>query len=208
MTFTFTHLLIGLAAAATQTAMPAAAFNQTAGSVPDPSGVVATFEGEPINLSISWGDAHACAEIDATVTCYRTEADMDAAIAELSTASTPAASSTAVSDTRQAAFRVGPVAFAGGIVTAATCSTSLRLYRSTSYTGSVLLLTSRSIIHNMSTYGFDNDVSSYKVGACSSTFWAGANGSGTVYTGATDANDQAATMGGGWDNVVSSVRID
>ena len=63
------------------------------------------------------------------------------------------------------------------------------------------------VVLNLSTYGFDNDTSSYRVGACASTFWAGASGSGSVYPGPTGANASASSMLSGWNNVVSSVYI-
>lgn len=163
-------------------------------------GVDATFGSQRLNLADSWGDARACVEIAGEVSCYRSEAAMDAAhpeLGKLASHHVPTESATAVT-----ASTAGV-----GFVARANCATQLRLYSSTSFGGNLLTLTSRSVVHNLSVYGFDNIASSYKVGACSSTFWSGANASGSTYPGSTGANASASTMGGGWDNTLSSVRI-
>jgi len=88
----------------------------------------------------------------------------------------------------------------------AQCSTGLRLYDGTGYSGSVLVILDRSLWINLSLYGFDNRTSSYKVGACSSYFAENANGGGSWYpTSATEAWDQASSMQSGWNNRISSV---
>jgi len=63
-----------------------------------------------------------------------------------------------------APFRVSSEA----VVAASAPSSSLRLYRSSGYAGGALYLTTRSVVHDLSSFGFDNDTSSYWVGACSS----------------------------------------
>lgn len=148
-------------------------------------GVIASFEGGWINLAEGWGEATACTSDGVTAECYRTEAEMNAA-------SHPAVSATARS---------------AGIVPLLACASSLKLYRSTSFTGAVLQLTSRGAYINLSTYGFDNDTSSYKVGACTSYFYDGASGGTPLYPGTTTANSSATSMLTGWDNRVSSVYI-
>lgn len=85
------------------------------------------------------------------------------------------------------------------------CSTSLRLYDGTGQTGAVISLSTRGTSVSLSAYGFDNRTSSYRVGACSSTFYSGV--STGVYGGNTAANASASSMLSGWDNVVSSVFI-
>lgn len=89
----------------------------------------------------------------------------------------------------------------------AACSTSLRLYRSTSFGGGVLQLTSQYAYINLSAYGFDNDTSSYRVGACSSYFYDASSGGSPLYPGSTSGGASASTMVSGWDNRVSSVYI-
>ena len=162
-----------------------------------PSGVIASFEGGWLDLSVSWGDATACHVTMGGVDCYRTEAEMDEAEGLTSfglRAGTPE------TGTRAAGVRAAAAALV-------TCSSTLRLYRSSSYGGGVLALSTRGVVMNLSGYGFDNDTSSYKVGACSSTFWENASASGSVYPGLTVANVSSPSMVAGWDNRVSSVYI-
>ena len=145
------------------------------------SGVMAAFEGAWINLANGWGEATACTSDGLTTQCYRTEQEMDATTSVRS--------------------------FSMPIVPLASCASSQRLYRSTSYGGAVLQLTTRSVYNNLSSYSFDNDTSSYKVGACDSYFYDGASGGTPLYTGTTAANSSATSMLTGWDNRVSSVYI-
>ena len=187
-----TRLLLGFALAAVGSL--AAVEAPTAGADPvtgDPTH--AWFEGAEIDLSKSWGEATACVELGDHTECFRTEAEMLEAHPELG--------ETATTD-RMVASQVSSDA-----TILATCLTGLRLYRVTSYGGIALTLTTRSIWINLSTYGYDNDTSSYKVGACSSVFRAGASGSGSTYPGNTGAGAVATAMLAGWDNVVSSVLI-
>lgn len=174
-------------AAATVTALAAVPVSVDAGVVSaGPSS--ATFEGGTIDLAAGWGDAGACAEIDGAVDCYRTEAELLDAYPQLAASST----SSKLSST---------------FTTLSSCSSTLRLYTSTGYSGSVLYLTTRYLAINLSTYGFDNVTSSYGVGACSSAFYAGANLSGAQYPGSTTAYSTSSSMLTGWNNVVSSVII-
>jgi hypothetical protein len=156
----------------------------------------AIFEDVELDLGESWGDASACIELGDRTECFRSEQELLAAH--------PAYSVTG-GHVRSARATSAPTD--GEITPMATCSTSLRLYRSTGFTGGTLVLTTRAVVLNLSTYGFDNDTSSYRVGACASTFWAGASGSGSVYPGPTGANASASSMLSGWNNVVSSVYI-
>lgn len=145
------------------------------------TGTLATFEGQVIDLSVSWGKARACTSDGITTQCFRTEAEMDRV--------------------------TGNSTSAGSVGTMAACSSYLRLYRSTSYGGAVLQLATQYTYINLSLYGFDNDTSSYRVGACPAYFYDGANGGTPLYPGVTGANSSAATMLTGWDNRVSSVYI-
>ncbi len=152
--------------------------------------VVARFGTKSIDIATGWGDANACVELGATVECFRSERDLDRAHPELATA--------------QSMSIEGSPTIASGL---APCSSSLRLYNGTSYSGSVLILTTRGTALNLSSFGFDNVTSSYKVGACSTSFYSAASLGGSLYSGPTGANSSAASMASGWDNVVSSVWI-
>ncbi|HRE00172.1 MAG TPA: hypothetical protein PLV68_02665 [Ilumatobacteraceae bacterium] len=169
-----------------ETSRPSAsdAAQQTPKSVGDPAH--ARFNGRAIDLARSWEGAHACIQFDTETNCYETEAMWEAAH--------PDHASPAPATNHQAA----PLA---------TCATALKLYDGTSYTGTSLFITTRGAILNLSTFGFDNRASSYKVGTCSADFFAGANGLGGVYPGNTNAGASAASMLSGWDNTVSSVYL-
>ncbi len=141
--------------------------------------VVASFEGQDLDLAATWGEANACYQDELGTRCYRTEAEMDASES------------------------VGARTLDGVL---ANCSTTLRLYRGTNYGGGVLALSQRGTGIALSTYGFNNDTSSFRVGACSAIFYDGGVGS-TQYPGGTAAGVSSAFMVSGWDNRVSTVYI-
>jgi hypothetical protein len=137
-----------------------------------------------IDMANDWESAKACTVGADGAFCFATERQLDAYLSSSTTA------------------------VASGVSIAAACSSSLRLYDGVTYTGAILHLTTQWTIHNLSSYGFDNRTSSYKVGACSSLFYSGASGGGSLYpTGNTQAFDQFASMLTGWNNVLSSVYI-
>ena|SRR5258706_10809239 len=147
---------------------------------------IATFEGTLIDLRDGWGEARACTSDGATTACFRTERELDDYLG-------------VVDEIAQS--------IPGGLSIQAICSSALRLYSGTSFGGSVLSLSTRGILFNLSNWGFDNVTSSYKVGACNSTFYDGANAGAPIYPGSTTAGTWASTMVAGWDNRVSSVIV-
>lgn len=154
---------------------------QAADPPPTPDGQYATFEGDVIDLATDRGDAKACAITPTGNRCYRSEAAMDVA---------------------ETALAANSPTLAGG-----GCSSSLRLYTGTGYSGTVTYFTIRSTWLNLSASGVDNTTSSYKVGACSAALRADAGGGGSSYPGSTSAGAQSSSMVSGWDNRVSSVRL-
>lgn len=165
---------------ASSIARPAAAVSG-AGETAE-AGVVATFEGQRFDMSLGWGtpdirpEVQACHVTDTAADCYRSETEMNDAI-----------------DNPEATAR------------AVNCATSLRMYDGTSHTGAVLSLTQRGSILSLSSFGFNNRTSSYRVGACSSTFY---NGIGTSpYPGNTSAYASATSMYSGWNNTISSAYL-
>lgn len=153
----------------------------------------ASFEGRSLDLSKSWGDAQACwVDEKGSATCFRSEEQMDRALVaagkDLKSTNPPTA------EDKREGYR------------AATCSSSLRLYRNNSYGGGVLYLSQRGYWTNLSWYGFDNVVSSYRVGGCSTVFRSGTYGSGMSYWNSTSAWASRSSMSG-WDNVLSSIYI-
>ncbi|MFL6042074.1 MAG: hypothetical protein ACJ740_11810 [Gaiellales bacterium] len=173
-----------MATAITLIALPATTAAAAEDDSAPSSGVIAEFEGSTINLAEGWGDANACSVTADGTTCYRTEAEMDAAVA--ATASTAA----------RLSHEIGPLG---------VCSTSLRLYDGTSFDGQVVSFTTTGSLITLSSYGFDNKTSSYKVGACAATLYSGIQTS--PYPGNTGAGAQATSMLSGWDNTISSVLM-
>jgi hypothetical protein len=166
-----------------------------------PRGVLGTpfeaiFEQGELKLAESWGDATACIELGDHTECFRTEQQLLAVHPDYGATG---------GATKSGEMKVG--AAIGAATPSATCSSPLRLYRLTGFKGGTLVLTTRGVVLNLSTYGFDSDTSSYVVGSCASTFWSGASGSGSVYPGPTGACTSASSMSSGWNNVVSSVYI-
>jgi hypothetical protein len=155
----------------------------------------AVFEQRELELGESWGDATACIELGDHTECFRTEQQLLAAHPQYGATDRTTTSTETVA------------AATGAVTPSATCSSPLRLYRLTGFRGGTLVLTTRGVVMNLSTYGFDNDTSSYRVGACASTFWSRASGSGSLYPGPTGACTSAPSMSSGWNNVVSSVYI-
>jgi hypothetical protein len=164
----------------------------------EPRGATAKFEGATLDLAVSWGDAEACLvwrERVSVAECFRTEAQMDARIAQVERISHDAGASTL--DSAEASA-----------TSSSECSGYLRLYDGTSYSGTILYLRSRYQWHNLADYGFDQRTSSYKIGPCSAYLADYVNGGGDWYpTYLTQAYDQAASMLSGWNNDVSSVYI-
>ncbi|MBI4885044.1 MAG: hypothetical protein HY826_13420 [Actinobacteria bacterium] len=143
-----------------------------------------------INMATDWETATACTVDASGAFCFTTEAELDEYLA----ASSPSVATA--------------VTTAAPVVAAFSCGTTLRLYDGTSYTGSLLQLTSEGIYLNLGDFGFNNRTSSYKVGGCSSLFYSGASGGGSLYpTSYTEAGDQFPSMLTGWNNTISSVYI-
>jgi hypothetical protein len=149
-----------------------------------------------IDLSRSWEGAGACVvwpDMLDIPECFDTEAEMNRRIADLESELAPASVGSSS----------GTAATSGSL-----CTSYLRLYDGTYYTGAVLYLRGRGRWFNLADYGFDQRTSSYRIGACSAWFADWANGGGSWYpTWLTEAYDQAPTMLSGWDNDVSSVYI-
>lgn len=149
----------------------------------DGESVVAWFEGRWIRLTDGWGEARACIGDDRGARCYRSEAELD---------------------------KAEGLEGSGEFAPMADCTTGVRLYENTTYnedvSGRMLLLTPRFVLHNLSSWSFNNITSSYKIGACSAAFYDTTSGSG-LYPGNTNAWVSASAMWSGWDNRIGSVYI-
>jgi hypothetical protein len=178
-TFATVALAVLMLAAALITAQARAA------SFGGPSSL-ASFEGGQIDLAHGWGAAQACVVYGggATVECFRDRAGLLARENQLQT-QTAMAPATAT----------------------ATCSSPLRLYADSNYGGRELDFYDRGYWQNLGTWSFDNQLSSYKVGACSVYLADGTNGGGTWYPGNTNAGHLEPSMLSGWNDRISSIDI-
>jgi hypothetical protein len=143
--------------------------------------VVAEFEGRAIDLSAGWQQARACVVIPAAkVRCFRT---------------------TEAADAQAAAF--APSLAAASL----SCSTPLRLYEHNTYGGRQLMFYSRGYWQNLADYGFSNQMTSYKIGACTAYQADFQNGGGDLYPGPTAPGSNVPWPADDWDNRVSSIYI-
>lgn len=151
------------------------------GTSSSPSPSLALFEGRTIDLSQGWGEAQACLVFSGggIIECFRDRDGLHAREAQL----------------------------AGSSAMLAACSSPLRLYADIYYGGRELALYDRGYWQNLSTWSFDNQLSSYKVGACGVRLAENANGGGAWYPGNTSAGAWEPFMLSGWDNRVSSIYI-
>lgn len=155
------------------------------------------FEGKLIDLSKGWGEAQACVVWDTADAseCFRSEAQLEAYTAKINDEIN--------TGTRQ-------VKSTGEVGAMATCSSYLRLYEHSSFGGRVLQFASRGYWQNLGDYGFNDETSSYRVGACSSNLAEHANGGGYYYPGNTSAGTSSSCMCAGstnWNDRVSSIRV-
>ena len=153
----------------------------------DPASL-ASFEGRVIDLSLGWGDAKACSTDGRTTQCFASEKEMDAAIGN------PTQRPQLVTS----GFRAGA---------RRSCSSAMRLYDGISYTGIVIQIFTNNALLNMSSYAFDNKMTSFKMGSCSASFFDDAWAGGTQYPGSTGAWAQSASMATGWNNRIGSLVV-
>jgi hypothetical protein len=153
---------------------------QLASAAPE-TPVIAAYNGGTLDLSQGWGSATVCDETNAGTYCF----------------------------SNQAAYQAWQSSAAGEALVhpLTSCSSGLDLYQNQSYGGDELIVSSTLLWINLSDYSFADEVSSYKVGACSIIMTDGTNGSGDVYPGATSAGSDVSWIGTTWNDRVQSVYI-
>jgi hypothetical protein len=146
---------------------------------------LALFEGRLIDLAQGWGDAQAClvSEAASVVECFRDRAGLQARETQLQ------------------------AQLASPATASASCSSPLRLYADSSYGGRELDFYDRGYWQNLGTWGFDNQLSSFRVGACGVYLADGTTGGGSWYPGNTSAGHSESSMLSGWNDRVSSIYI-
>jgi hypothetical protein len=155
----------------------------------------ATYDGHTISVADgSWDGAQACASDGVSTHCFDTEAQMDTWLSSGSGLAATAGTKTKGATTAQAS------------ALSLTCASSLRLYQNGGFGGRVLYLASRGLWFNLKDYSFDNTVSSFIVGACTSYLADGTNGGGAWYPGGS-ANQSVPVLASGWNDRISSVYV-
>jgi hypothetical protein len=167
----------------------AAASSAAEPTPPDPS--IATYGGQTLNLSESWGTAKACLSTDTETTCFASERELDKYVASKGLLTTTGKASGMSS---------------GMAALTSYCASSVKLYASASYTGQLFEVIDRQTVIDLGAYGFGNVTSSYRIGACAAYFWDGVGG-GAVYPGNTNVGVWSPSMVAGWDNRVSSLVL-
>lgn len=162
----------------TLTPMPALA--EPSSQAPDARGL-ATFEGRRIDLAQGWGEARACLVWRAagTVECFRSADALSRREADLQSSAVTAA--------------------------AYSCSSPLRLYEHSWYGGRQLSFWDPGYWQNLGDYGFNDRLSSYKIGSCYAHLAEHAWGGGWWYPGNTSPWHWEPVMWSGWNDRVSSI---
>jgi hypothetical protein len=142
---------------------------------------IAYFQGGTIDLAQGWGSAQICDVTSTGTYCFADQSEYQT--------------------------WADSVALLSGVTPLANCSSGLDLYENIDYGGSELIVSSRSNWINLSTYGFSDVVSSFKVGVCSISMTDGTNGSGSVYPGPTSPSSDVSWIGAAWNDRVKSVYI-
>ncbi len=143
---------------------------------------VAGFEGRRIDLSTNWEQARACLVLRqaGVVECFRSSADMEAAAGPIT------------SEFAAAGY---------------SCSSPLRLYEHSGYSGRQLMFFDRYYWQNLPDYGFNDQTSSYRIGACYSYLAEHSNGGGGYYPGPIAPWSNVAWMITSWNDRVSSIYL-
>ncbi|HEX7276730.1 MAG TPA: hypothetical protein VF244_05090, partial [Acidimicrobiales bacterium] len=119
---------------------------------------LADFDGHSIDLSTNWEDAKACVVLRQAnvIECFRTTAEGEAE-----------------------ANAINSQFAASGF----SCWSPLRLYEHSAFGGRQLMFFDRYYWQNLPDYGFNDQTSSYRVGACYSYLAEHSNGGGAFYPG-------------------------
>lgn len=153
-------------------------------------GSMATYEGRQIDLSSDWEGAQACAILATGNYCFDSQVELEATLGGGEASLAPSSM--------------------GGESLLSYCngdgSLWLVLYENTSFGGRSLSFRDQGIWQNMSTYSFDNQMSSWdnNTGCTAYAAW-DANGGGSWLT--MSASSSNSNVGSTWDNQTSSIHI-
>lgn len=158
----------------------------SAGAAPAPaSPSAARFEGRTIDLSKNWEEARSCLVWRAqnAVECFRTPQERDSRAQRL-------------------------MARQNEQVAARSCRTPLHLYEHVRGRGRDLKFYDRGYWQNLDRYNFNDKTSSYRTGSCTAHLAEHNNGRGYWYPGNTRPRHYEPAMRRGWNDRVSSIKLD
>lgn len=160
-----------------------------------PGPTLAKLDGQTFDLSHGWREATVClvSPIDDVVECFRTKEDADTRQAEIDQimASPDFAPQARNEDSHQPAELY--------------CATWLHIYQHSNCSGRDLRFKRRRYEHNLTTWDFDDQMSSYNTGSCKVTFWEHVNNEGDKFVAAADG--PCLNVSSGWNDEVSSLWI-
>ncbi len=153
---------------------------------------IASYNGTSINLANGWGTATDCVVWHSAgiVKCFDSSTQLHAWQVQYAPGG--------LTPVQAAPMAVTPLV---------TCSTPLNLYADAGYGGIHLVFYDRGYWQNLTNYGFNDQMSSFIVGACSSHLAENTNGGGYWYPGNTNAGSAVSYVGAAWNDRVSSIYI-
>lgn len=153
---------------------------------------VALFEGNWIDLRAGWGEAQACMvfQTAAIVECFRSAAEMAVREEEVSAVSASRRGDEATLSTQSASW---------------SCSSPLRLYEHGNFGGRQLSFWDAGLWQNLGDWGFNDQLSSYRVGSCYVYLAEHSWGGGWWYPGNTSPWHWEASMISSWNDRISSI---
>lgn len=152
----------------------------------------AAFDGKILNLAVSWGDAQSCVvwKQGGVAECFRTEQEGNNLVSQIELSMSE---------------ETGPAAAPNPLL---ACSRNcLHIYQHSNFGGRDLTFCDRGYWQNLTSYGFNDELSSFKTGSHGVHLAEHTGGGGNWYPGNTDACVSAGGMSSGWNDRVSSIYI-
>jgi len=193
----------------------------TSGAVEPTEEGIAEFEGRQINLEKDWEGATSCVvwRSGGVVQCFREESEAQDLLAEIEAADSALApdlaDETEVAEPARGLtdeLETTESASAPGTLPITACSRScLHLYQHTNFNpfgvGKHLTFCDRGYWQNLTSYDFNDKLSSYKTGVRGAYFAEHTGGGGYWYPGDTGVCVSSSSMMGGWNDKISSIYI-
>ncbi|MGH9280696.1 MAG: hypothetical protein ACRD12_21715 [Acidimicrobiales bacterium] len=169
---------------------------------------IALFEGRHINLAEGWGEARACMVWTSigVVECFRTEQQMVARETQLLNLQGLSGGAPALTQQQDQQKGLRPASTATASASGGYgCSSPLRLYEHSDFYGRQLAFWDAGYWQNLTDWGFNDVLSSFKTGGCGSYMAEHIWGGGEWYYGAAGAYRASSYVGWYWNDRISSI---